>query len=60
LTKEIVLDGLIRGPVVEDGRSALELVLVIAIDPHEFIQDLSGFVGHTVVITITARLQDLG
>ena len=61
-TREVVLDGNVRGPVGDDGAVVLECVLVVGIDPREYLNGapelLNLFVGRTVLITITARLTE--
>lgn len=62
MTKDVELEGVFRGPFQDaSGLTAVDLTLVIAADPREFLEDadhrLNPFVGHTVLITITARLE---
>jgi polyisoprenoid-binding protein YceI len=63
VTREVLLDGNLRGPAPGvDGHAVLDLVLVIAIDPQDYLGALPDlvelFVGRTVLITITTRLRD--
>ena len=61
VTKDVELDGIFRGPFQDaSGLTGVDLTLVIVADPREFLEDtdhrLNPFVGHTALITITARL----
>ncbi len=62
-TKEIVLDGNVRGPVEPPGEPAVDIVLVIAIDRADFLDNVPDvedlFVGRTVLITINAHLENI-